>query len=87
MTQLRLVSAAMALAPLALASLAFAQNPLGTITNVGTTWATRGLSAASEQNAATLFTRYDSDVYAGYTTAAAPNMRQVKPLQTRALGC
>ncbi len=67
----------MALAPLALASLASAQNPLGTITNVGTTWATRGLSAASEQNAATLFTRYDSDAYAGYTSSSAPNVRQV----------
>ncbi|MCR9247559.1 MAG: hypothetical protein NXI31_21220 [bacterium] len=69
-----------AAAAVALAAGASAQVPLGTFTNVGTTFTTRGFSAASEQNPATLFTRHDKEAYAGWTDGAVANSREVTGL-------
>jgi len=54
-----------------------AQNPLGTFTNMGTTYATRGGAATPNTNPAVLFARHDMENYAGFTTGVTPGTRQV----------
>lgn len=54
-----------------------AQNPLGTFTNMGTTFATRGGTAVPNSNNATLFTRHDMEAYAGWTDGAQPFTRDI----------
>ena len=66
-----------AIAGLALAAGASAQHNLGTFTNMGTTWATRGANGTSNTNPAILFTRHDREKYAGWTDGVTPDSREV----------
>ena len=65
------------LAGTALAVCIPAQNRLGTFDNTGTTYATRGGSAAANTNPAVLFVRFDKERYAGWTTGATPGTRDI----------
>lgn len=62
---------------LALAAGAAAQTPLGTFTNTGTTFATRGANGTANTNPATLFTRHDKEKYAGWTDGVNINTREI----------
>jgi hypothetical protein len=61
----------------ALTSCVLAQDVMGTFRNTGTTWTTRGFSAASENNPAILFTRHDKECYAGWTAGVTPGTRDI----------
>jgi len=67
----------LAAAGLALSFTATAQNPLGTFSNTGTTWATRGGAATPNTNPCVLFTRHDVDHYAGWTEGLTPFTREM----------
>lgn len=74
-----ILSGSLCLATAALAT-ANAQSPLGTFTNMGTTYATRGGAATPNTNPATLFVRHDMESYAGFTTGVTPGTRDITGL-------